>query len=413
MPRTREVAQRRRTRGEGTIYEKTRTWKTSDGKTRSKKIWVAEVSEGFITKGGLSKRQRRRFTANTAAEARVKRDRYLQQKGEPIPEAPEVDPATVSEFIPRFLAHWSTHPRRDGKSRSPATLHSYEKTLRLHVQPYLGKVQLAELSPARLKTFYTSLEPCVSPSMRARVHAALRAMLNHARYEGIVVRPLFDSIRPAIPRYKRPPVEPLNEKQIAALLKAAKGHRIAEALIPLALDSGMREGELIGLRWEDVDIRGRKIHVRKAASEVAGEISMEAPKSGSGRSIPVSEATIAALKRRKAIAGREGLADCELVFPAERGGPLYKSNFLRETWGPLREAAGIRKARFHDLRHTCATMLLKANLHPKVVQERLGHSSIVLTMDTYSAFLPSMQAGAALAMGRALNRLSRAKGRAS
>jgi len=409
MARSRKApaARRTRIRGEGTIYEKVRRWKTSDGTEHTKVMYVAACSEGFVVANGHRRRKRKFFYAATKTEAKDARDRYKNQAGEPIPEELESNETTLSDFAKHFLRVWKARPRRDGKPRSPATLHSYEKTFRLHILPQLGKVRVADLSGDRVKLFYESLEGQVSPSMRARVHVALRVLVGFAREEGILKASPFDTIRSAVPRHKRPPVEPLNESQVAALLKAARGHRIGEAFITLALDSGMRQGELIALRWEDVDFRGRKLHVQKAASEVEGAITIEAPKSGAGRTIAISEATVDALKRRRTLAQREGLAKSELVFPGERGRHLYKSNFLREVWGPIRKAAGVPQARFHDLRHTSATMLMRSGIHPKVVQERLGHSSITLTLDTYSAFLPSMQAGAARAMGSLLGRLSK------
>ncbi|MGB6740529.1 MAG: tyrosine-type recombinase/integrase, partial [Candidatus Cybelea sp.] len=130
------------------------------------------------------------------------------------------------------------------------------------------------------------------------------------------------------------------------------------------------------------------------------------------------------LRQRKKEAMREGLGDCRLVFPTESGriskenkyGPiLSKSNFLKKTWEPLRKAAKIT-AKFHTLRHTCAVQLLRANVNPKAVQQRLGHASITLTMDTYAAWVPSLQAKAAEAMGDMFTRLApkrRQKARAS
>jgi integrase len=410
MPRAKQAGRRYRTRGEGSLYEKKRTWTTRDGKIRSKLMWVAAISEGYASKEGRFRRRRKYFYASSAAGARMARDQYLAQAGKAVPSEAEREEVTIGEFIPAFIDHWKTHRKSNGDTRSAATLNSYEQTLRLHVEPYVGRLRVADLSPSDARRLYKTLEAKVSPSMQARAHVSLRVLLNYAVAEGIIAASPLQSIRQAAPKHKRPQVEPLNERQVRAVLKAAKGHRIADAMIALALDSGMRQGELFGLRWSEVDVPGRKIHVTRSAREVAGEITVDRPKSGSGRVIAISASTAAALERRSLLARKEGLQRCELVFPAERGGLLYKSNFLRNVWDPIRQAAELPKVRFHDLRHTCATLLLRANIHPKVVQERLGHASIALTMDTYSGSIPSMQAGAAKAIGDLLVRLGRKTG---
>jgi integrase len=406
--------ERKRSRGEGTVYE----LKAQIGKPRSKKPWVAVTPAEWVTENGQRRRRRHYFYGRTQSEARELRDVHLRERGKPLPptlEVEEPNSTTVAEFVQVFLDEWKRRPGRGGNPHSAATIEDYRKTLTGHVIPRLGKLKLAELTDEDVQRLYAALDGKVSPSMRKRVHVALRTMLNFAltykvgtgaqRAPLIARSPLATIPRSELPAYKRPSIEPLTEKQIGAVLEAAKGHRIAEALLMVALDTGARQGELIALRWEDVDIPGRRIHIRRAASEVTGEITITEPKSGKGRAVAVSSATIAVLKRRRTVAAREGLAASELVFAAERGGYLYKSNLLRDVWGPIRRQAGVPKARFHDLRHTSATLLLKANIHPKVVQERLGHSSIVLTLDTYSAFIPTMQADAAQAMATTLRRL--------
>ena len=109
---------------------------------------------------------------------------------------------------------------------------------------------------------------------------------------------------------------------------------------------------------------------------------------------------------------REGLGNCPLVFPAEKGGLLHKSNFLRDVWKPIREAAGLSTAQFKTLRHTCAVTLLREGENPKTVQQRLGHASITVTMDTYAAWVPNLQDTAAAAMSRVFGRLGRRRKRA-
>jgi integrase len=157
-------------------------------------------------------------------------------------------------------------------------------------------------------------------------------------------------------------------------------------------------------------LQRRTVYICEAASLTSeGGVEIGELKSNHARrNIKITSATVKALRERKAFAAREGLAECPLVFPSKQGYVLGASNFTAKTWGPIRKKAAITK-RFHDLRHTMATTLLKNNIHPKVVQERLGHASIVLTLDTYSAFIPSMQTGAAEALEKNFKRLSRKK----
>jgi integrase len=330
----------------------------------------------------------------------------LREHGKPVPREAGSKPITLSEFAKTFLDHRKTH-------KKPATYRDYENTLRLHIVPYIGTVKLAELSDEQIKAMYRTLESKVSPSMRKRVHVTLRALLNYGlECKAIKSSPLA-TIRQDVPRYKKQPVRPLDEPQVARLLKAAKGDRL-ESLFILALDSGARQGELFALEWRDLDLKKGMVYIQRAASEtpdgiVVGDLKTEK----SRRNLPITKGTIKALQERRTIARREGLANCEFVFPSERGHVMRKSNFIRRVWEPIRKAAGIPSARFHDLRHTTATMLCRANQHPRVIQDRLGHASIVQTMDTYSAWLPSMQTGAAKALEQVLGRLSRQKAQAN
>lgn len=379
---------RARTRGEGSIYKKVRRWH-SGGKTHAKEIWVATCRVG-----GRGRRRRHFFYGATAAQARAKRDAFLLAHGAKVPEpAADLTP-TIAEYAEEFLAHTKAQRRAN-------TVRAYDKTLRLHVLPRIGDVRLGELPAPSVRAFYSALRSKVSPSMVHRVHVTLRALLNLARDQGVILASPLDAMRREAPRYKRPSIEALTEPQIRTLLKAAKGHRL-EALFVLALSTGMRQGELFALRWSDVDLARKSVYIQRSAQEVNDEITFVEPKTASGRRrITLSRIAIEALKHRRGIAKGEEHAS-ELVFPSERGYPLRKSNFTRKIWDPIRKAAGVPSARFHDLRHSAATLMLAEGIHPRIVQEMLGHASITLTLQTYSHALPTMQAGAAAAFDRVL-----------
>ncbi|MCH6555862.1 MAG: site-specific integrase, partial [Chloroflexi bacterium] len=166
--------------------------------------------------------------------------------------------------------------------------------------------------------------------------------------------------------------------------------------------------ELLGLRWADVDLNAAVLHVNQQVYRLAGEWHYTAPKTAAGRrTISLSGACVEALRERRLTQNKERLRAAtwehhDLVFATLRGSPIPKQNLLTRSFGPLLERAGLPHVRFHDLRHSAATMMLAANVNPKVVQERLGHASISTTMDTYSHTLPSLQADAAEKMDRLL-----------
>ena len=177
--------------------------------------------------------------------------------------------------------------------------------------------------------------------------------------------------------------------QVVQLLEAAKGDRL-EALYILAVTTGLRQGELLGLHWDDIDLGGSALRVRHTLHELNGRVWIGEPKTRRARrQVDLPAIAVMALQHH-----REGMLiegrPVGLVFCNNQGGPLRKSNLVRRSFLPLLKRAGLPVIRFHDLRHTAATLLLVQGVHPKIVQERLGHSQISLTLDTYSHILPGM-----------------------
>lgn len=189
----------------------------------------------------------------------------------------------------------------------------------------------------------------------------------------------------------------LSIEESKKLLRAAKGNRF-EALYYLALSTGMRQGELLGLRWRDIDLNERRLVVKHALVVSAEGGMLADPKTpGSRRRIELTNQAVEVLKRHKAMQAEERLSrgevweDHGLVFPNEIGKPVFPGHLIRRSFKPLLKKAKLPNIRFHDLRHSCATHLLSKNIHPKIVSEMLGHSSIKITLDTYSHVLPDMQ----------------------
>jgi integrase len=201
----------------------------------------------------------------------------------------------------------------------------------------------------------------------------------------------------------------LSPDQARAFLEAARGDRF-EALYVLAVHCGLREGELLGLRWDDVNLEVRILSVRRTLSETRekGQL-FELPKNGKGRNVRLSQTATDALRShlerqlKEIEAAGDNYQDQGLMFPSERGTPMNAKNLTARKFKPILKRAGLPDIRLHDLRHTCATLLLTRGVHPKFVQELLGHATIAITLDTYRHVLPNMGDQTATEMEQALS----------
>jgi integrase len=201
----------------------------------------------------------------------------------------------------------------------------------------------------------------------------------------------------------------LTSEQARTLLDVAKDDRLC-ALYVLALSTGMRQGELLGLRWRDVDLDRGSLQVRTTLQKVRGQglVFVEPKTSTSRRTITLSPSAVGALRQHRTRQLAERMAcgpvwqDGDLVFPDPLGRPMDGIHLLRYEFVPLLKHAGLPAVRFHDLRHTAATLLLLQGVHPKVVQEMLGHATISITLDTYSHVLPNMHRDASMALEQML-----------
>ena len=293
---------------------------------------------------------------------------------------------TVSEYLIRWLED-AARP-----SIRPTTYQRYATLVRNYISPRIGTVELGKLSPVHVQALYADLErDGVSPRMRQFIHAVLhRAMEQAVKWQLIARNPCAAVERPRVPRKE---FRVLDADEARRLLEAAKGDRL-EALLVLALTTGMRQGELLGLQWEDVDLKNGTIYVRRTLLEVDGRLTTGETKSGRNRRLDLPKIAVEALREHRKRMMAEGHPG-PWVFCDTKGGPIRKNNLIRRWFKPLLEKAGLPEIRFHDLRHTAATLLLTLGVHPKVVQERLGHSQISVTLDTYSHVLPSLQKQAA------------------
>ena len=206
-------------------------------------------------------------------------------------------------------------------------------------------------------------------------------------------------------------MHPLSAEEARRLLEGARGGRL-ESLYVLAVHTGMRRGELLGLKWEDVDLDGQIIRVRRTLTRTDNgkRLAVGEPKSKkSCRTVRLTQRAVEALRGHRKRQLEEKLRvgglykDRGLVFAGEAGGLINPSNLRQRSFAPLLKRAGLPSITFHDLRHTCASLLFQTNVHPKFVQELLGHASIAITLDTYSHVLPGMGDQAARAMQDAIS----------
>ena len=372
---------KRRGNNEGSIYRR------KDG------YWVGQY--GIQTPKGIKTRyiysKRREDVREKLAKAIADRDGGLVY---------DAGNMTVGEYLDRWL---NDSVRNTVRRR---TWERYEQFVRVHLTPALGKIKVAKLTPAHVRGLYRDrLDSGLAPRTVLHIHRAFSKALKQAVADGLIPRNPAAPVKPPQPRQVE--IRPLNREQVRALFEAASGNRL-EALYVVAVTAGLRRGELQGLRWDDLDLEAGMLQVRRTLSEPKGGYIFEAPKSGKGRSIRLTRKATLALRehRKRQLEERMQKAglwqEQGLVFPSGVGTPLSGGNLNRTFKATLQRAGLPKSTRFHDLRHTCATLLLKQGVNPKFVQELLGHADISLTLNVYSHVLPDMGDAAAGAMDAAL-----------
>ena len=268
-----------------------------------------------------------------------------------------------------------------------------ETLIRVHIVPGLGEIRLAHLTPADVQAFYAERQMHkLSAKTVRQIHASLHRAVGQAVRQNILARNVVDLVD--APRAARYDMQTLTSEEARALLAAASDDRL-ESLYVLAVATGMREGELFGLRWRDVDLDRAALSVRQTvARSHKGAFEFAEPKTAkSRRQISLAQSAIAALRSHRLRQNAERLsvgpewAKLDLVFTNELGRPLSPTNLYRDSFRPLLKRAHLPQIRFHDLRHTAATLLLARNIHPKVVNEMLGHATVAIT-STSTAMSP-------------------------
>jgi integrase len=316
----------------------------------------------------------------------------------------DTDNLKVGEYLDR----WLSDSVRD--TVKATTFERYEQIARLHLKPALGRVKLNALTPTHVRGLYREKLEAGSSARTVRyIHTTLHKALKQAVMDGLILRNATEAVKP--PQLSREEMCPLTPEQAKHLLQTAHeaGDRL-EALYVLAINTGLRQGELLGLKWDDVDLEDGSLQVRRTLTVTKNGPVLTTPKTTSSRrSVKLTSKAIEALKhhldRQLGEIDRVGSLWSEngLIFASEMGEPLNRHNLTRRSFKPLLMRAELPQIRFHDLRRTCATLLLTRNVNPKIVSEMLGHSTIAITLDTYSHVLPNMRDQAAVAMEEALS----------
>lgn len=285
----------------------------------------------------------------------------------------------------------------------PSTYDSYRSNTETHVLPAIGRRGLQQLTAPMLNTLYADLlsnggeRGPLAPKTVRYIHTTIHKALADAVDAGVIGSNVAERAKPPRPsRVRAQRIECWEPEELAAFLAAVRGDRL-EAAWRLAAMTGMRRGEVLGLQWADVDLDGARISIRNAIVTVAYEILESSPKSHQTRVVDLDPLTVEMLRvhrqRRCEELGREP-GERELVMCAEDGSPIHPQSFS-QAFTRVIERASLRRIRLHDLRHTHATIAVKAGVPVKVISERLGHESPAFTLKQYAHVLPGMQAEAA------------------
>ncbi len=298
------------------------------------------------------------------------------------------------QTVKQFLEYWL-----EDVYKGAVRLSTYENgrvIVNKHLVPGIGHIKLQKLTTQALQSFYAKKTKAGTSASRIRaIHVLLHKALDHAKRIKLVGSNVCDGVE--LPKLTKPKAQSLTPEQAQLLLQKGREHHHLEALLTLALATGMRKGEILGLRWADVDLEKGTLQVHRTLNYMAhhGFVEGEPKTESSRRQIMLPPFVVETLRRHRTaqlevrLAAGANWVDYDLVFSNKRGGFIYHSllyHFYR-----LLEEVGLPHMRFHDLRHSAATLLLSMGVPAKVVQELLGHSTINMTMNRYSHVLPSMQ----------------------
>ncbi|MEX2287745.1 MAG: site-specific integrase [Planctomycetaceae bacterium] len=373
---------KRRGRGEGSITHRP-----------DKNCWQGVLTIGYDAQG---RRKRRVVYGPTRKSVQDKLTRLQGQKLDGT--LGDLCKLRLAEYLDQWLENCAKRTVRE------TTYVSYEVLVRLHIKPHLGGIKLTQLAPSHIDAFLRRLnEAGHSPRRQQMAFGILRGALNHAVKRGLLLRNVCQCVD--TPKAEQREMHPLNQEEAQRFLKAAEGDRL-HALYVLALTVGAREGELLGLEWKDVDLDMQVMFIRRTLNESLGKFLSGPPKTKRGtRKVRLPQVAIDALLEHRKRMLKEGHAGVDLVFCDQAGGPLRRQNVQRRSFIPLLAQADCPEIRFHDLRHTYATLALANGVPIRVISDTMGHSGSSVTIDTYAHVLPSQERLAADKMDAVFGRI--------
>lgn len=373
---------------------------------RGKDSWTVVVDLGNDPVTG-KRRQLWRSVKGAKREAQALLVKLLHQRDSGTDQP--LGKLTVGEYLERWLRDYAE------ANTAPKTYRCYEDVIRRHLTPTLGSIPLSKLRPQHIQAYYSRalqkgrLDGRGGLSARSvlRHHQVLHTAFRHAAKWQLLASSPADAVqRPKAERHELPAIGP---EEVRRFLSAADATPYG-TLVHLAVMTGLRQGELLGLRWQDVKLDASVLHVQQTCQWLPGQgfVFRQPKTSRSRRAVDLSPDTVKRLRQHRHRQLEERLLlgpahqDHGLVFATPLGTPIDPSN-LRRAWSRIVRAAGLEPLRFHDLRHAHATLMLQQGTHPKVVSERLGHSGVGITLDIYSHVLPGIQAQAAAQLDELVN----------
>jgi len=357
------------------------TGSVNKDKNTAKWSYIIEMGRGI--NGKRKQKRKRGFRTKKDAQKAMTKILHELNKGTYI----EPKKITMESFLSEWLKNKQLTIRQ-------STYRKYYWIVNKHLIPHIGNVLLPDLTPTHVQQLYYKLskEKKLSNENVKSVHKLLSQSLRQGVKFDYIPRNVTEFIE--LPKVEKKEVNVWNLDQVRHFLNIAKTNRY-HIVYQIALNTGMRQGEILGLRWRDIEFDRKTLNVRQTLSHT-GELVNATKTAASSRTIALPDQLVAELKKHKITQAEEKLkagslyTNNELVVATQLGTPLNPRNLVRNFYGLIKKTE-LNKIRFHDLRHTHASLLLIQGAHPKVVSERLGHADTRITLDTYSHLLPNMQ----------------------